>query len=288
MSRVFVLGNVCADITLPVRRLPVAGETLMAEGIGRAPGGKGLNQAVVAARAGAEVHFCAPLGGGADAAMIRAALEAEEFAGLHLLDADQPVDLSVLLVAPDGENCVVSAGACADSLSAKAAAAFVADMAADDFLLIQGNLSRAATLAGLRGRVVLNTAPLRWDFGPLLPRCEVVIANRFEAGRLTGLDDPAQAARRLGGRVGIVTLGGDGCVVADGATLASYPAHPAIALDSTGAGDTFAGVLVAAMARGMRLDLAVIAAQSAAALAVTRHGCFGALPTRLELNEILG
>ncbi len=282
----FVLGNACIDITLPVRRWPVAGETLVAEGISRAPGGKGLNQAVVAARAGAEVRFCAPLGAGADAAMIRDVLEAEGFAGLHLPDVGRATDLSMLLVTPDGENRIVSAGACADALSPNAAAAFVADMADDDFLLIQGNLSQAATLAALRGRV-LNTAPLRWDYASLLPRCEVVIANRFEAGRLSGLDDPAEAARRLGGRVGIVTLGRDGCVVAAGATLARYAAQPVAAVDTTGAGDTFAGVLVAIMALGMDLASAVIAAQSAAALAVTRHGCFGALPTRRELNDII-
>ena len=287
MSRVFVLGNACVDITLRVPRWPMAGETLVAEGISRAPGGKGLNQAVVAARAGAEVRFCAPPGAGPDAAMIRDALEAEGFAGLCLPDVGRPADLSMLLVTPDGENRIVSAGACADALPPEAAAAFVADMADDDFLLIQGNLSRAATSAALRGRVVLNTAPLRWDFAPLLPRCEVVVANRFEAERLTGLDDPGRSAARLGGRIGIVTLGRDGCVVADGATVTSHAPCPAVAVDATGAGDTFLGVLTAAMARGMAVTAAVAAAQSAAALAVTRHGCFGALPTRLELIGII-
>ena len=128
---------------------------------------------------------------------------------------------------------------------------------------------------------------MRWDCAFLLPRCEVLIANRFEAGKLTGRDDPAEAATRLGGRVGIVTLGRDGRVVAAGATLARYAAQRVTAVDTTGAGDTFAGVLVAIMVPGMNLASAIIAAQSAAALAVTRHGCFGAMPTRCELNEII-
>ncbi len=286
MSRVFVLGNASMDISVPVPRLPTPGETLMAGGITRAPGGKGLNQAVVAARAGAEVHFCAPIGRDGDAAAIRTALEAEPLASLTLPIFGAPTDVSMLLVAADGENCIVSTGACADSLTEAAAAAFVAGMAADDFLLIQGNLSLATTLAGLRGRVVLNTAPLRWDFSSLLPRCEVVVANRVEASQITGLAEPGAAARLLGGRTRIVTLGADGCVVADGDRLTTYAAVRMAAVDTTGAGDSFCGVLVAALACGFGLVEAVAMGQRGAALAVTRHGCFAALPTREELAEI--
>src|SRR5258708_29877866 len=102
VARLFVLGNASIDTTLNVPRLPAAGETLMATGILRSPGGKGLNQAVVAARAGASVHFCAPLGIEPETALVRDALAAEGLAGLVLHDDGPPPDLSTLLAAPAG------------------------------------------------------------------------------------------------------------------------------------------------------------------------------------------
>ncbi len=291
MSRVFVLGNASIDVTLPVPRLPSPGETLMATGIARSPGGKGLNQAVVAVRGGVEVHFCAPLGVEPETAMLRAALAAEGFAALRLPDVAQPSDLSILLVADDGENSIVSIGACAEALPVSCAEAFVAAMADDDLLLLQGNLSQMATLAAARlaPRVIINTAPLRWPIAEVVRYCEIVIANRLEAEQITGCSDPAAAATRLGSRIGIVTNGKDGCVVATADGVSHFPACTVSrTVDTTGAGDSFCGALVAGLARGMSLTGAVAAAQQAAALAVGRHGCFPALPTRSEMTAIFG
>jgi ribokinase len=148
---------------------------------------------------------------------------------------------------------------------------------------MQGNLSEAATLAAARAapHVVLNTAPLRWDYARVLPECDLVVANRLEAEMLTGLSDPFAAAGRLRG---IVTIGAEGCVVAGLGAMAPPPVR---AVDSTGAGDTFCGVLAACLLRGTDLRRAVEAALAAAALAVTRAGCFAALPSRAELAAII-
>ena len=289
MSRVFVLGNASIDTTLRVPRLPVAGETLMATGILRAPGGKGLNQAVVAARAGAAVHFLAPVGGEPETALIRDALAREGLASVRLVAVDAATDLSSLMVAPDGENCIVSTGACCDALTADAALGFVGGMVAGDVLLVQGNLRAEVTLAAMlaaRGRgarVMLNTAPLRWDFSAMLALCALVVANRFEARAIAGEDDPRVAAGVLGqGGAGVVTLGAAGCVVADGGVWA-FPAVAVAAVDTTGAGDVFCGVLAALWAAGMRVGDAVGRAQAAAAVSVARAGCYGSFPSRAEL-----
>jgi ribokinase len=292
VRRLFVLGNASIDVSLAVPRLPLPGETLMASGLTRAPGGKGLNQAVVAARCGIPVHFCAPLGAEAEADGVRAALARENFAALDLVDTGRPTDLSTLLVGPDGENCIVSTGDGAFSLDETRAAAFVAGMGARDILLLQGNLTEAASVAAARVApcVIFNTAPLRWPTERLLALCRVIIANEVEAAEITDVADPRVAARRLAeatrGGWAVVTIGGRGCVVAGAGGEASVSAPRVAAVDTTGAGDTFCGALAAALARDVARDAAIAAAQAAAALSVTRAGCFAALPTAGELAAI--
>lgn len=292
MSRIFVLGNASLDTTLRVPHLPAPGETLMATGLLRSPGGKGLNQAIIAARTGAEIRFLAPLGTEPETALIRDTVAAE---GLHATWANTgaPTDLSSLMVAPDGENCIISTGASCDSLGHEAAQGFVAEILPQDLLLMQGNLRHDVTLeaaqtAKRRGaRVMLNTAPLRWNYAALLPLCDLVVANRFEAATITGEPNPHQAAPLLAqGGVAIITLGAEGCLLAN-PTPRLFPAERVAALDTTGAGDVFCGVLAAAWAMGQALPDAIAAAQHAAAISVGREGCFGSFPTKEEIKRVL-
>lgn len=273
VPRVFVLGNASIDTTLRVPRLPLPGETLMATGIQRSPGGKGLNQAIMAARAGAEVHFLAPIG--PDSALLREAVAAERITASWAETAPH-TDLSTLLVAPDGENCIISTGTACDSLDTPTALAFIAQMRPVDLLLIQGNLPLPLTLAAARaaihaqgGRIMLNTAPLRWDYTALLPLCTLVVANRHEAASLPALPSTA-----------ITTLGPEGCRLGH----RHFPAPAVTAIDTTGAGDVFCGVLAAHYARGTPLDDAIPRAQEAAALSVTRAGCYPSFPARHEIK----
>ena len=147
-AELYVLGNASIDVTFNVPRLPAPGETLMARGMVRAPGGKGLNQAVVAARAGARVRFCAPIGGEAETALVHAALAREKFADLRMIVAGQPTDLSTLIVAEGGENCIISTGDCAEGLTPYIAKTFVRPMRAQDWLL---------------GLVLLDSLQLLWQ-----------------------------------------------------------------------------------------------------------------------------
>ena len=134
---------------------------------------------------------------------------------------------------------------------------------------------------------MLNTAPLRWDYARVLPVCDVVVANRLEAWEITGLGGAdAAVALRIGGGVGIVTLGGQGCVVADSDPVVVSPVA-VDAVDTTGAGDVFCGVLAAGLARARDVMDAVGWAQRAAALSATREGCFGSFPSPSELAHLL-
>ncbi len=296
MSRVLVLGNAGVDLSLAVPRLPRPGETLVAGGLSRAPGGKGLNQAVAAARAGADTWFMAAVGDDADGRFVAGALGGEGFGLLRLARAPFATDVSVVLVAADGENSIVTAGACAAALDAAAAAGFAGAAGAGDVLLLQGNLSAAATLAAARAGqargavVVLNTAPLLWAAGPVLRHCAGVVANQGEAEAVTGFGDERAAAALLaaGPAWAVVTLGAAGCLFADAGGVRRLSAVATEAVDSTGAGDTVCGVLAACLARGWATADAVAAGQRAATVTVGRRGAYAALPRRDELARIVG
>jgi len=295
MARVLVLGNAGLDISLAVPRLPERGETLLGDSVSRAPGGKGLNQAVTAARTGILTRFHAPVGRDGQAEEIRLALSVEVSLEFDPAPLDHPSDFSLLMVMPDGENSIVSGGPCATSFSAAAATDFAVTAEAGDVVVLQGNLTQEATLAALKAAsdrgatTLLNPAPLWWEVGSLLPFSTIVVANRGEAEAITGVADPSNAAaalRQQGVSIAIITLGAEGCLVRQGTTIAHYRAMPVNVKDTTGCGDTFCGVLAAALTIGRTIDNAIDLAQRAAAITATRAGAYAALPSRQELAAI--
>jgi ribokinase len=285
-GRVVVIGNAGLDLRLTVPRLPLAGETLIGSAGTRAPGGKGLNQAVVAARCGAEVRFCAPLGNDlAEANEVERHLRSEGFAELILPRLPHATDFSLLMVLPNGENSIVSTSACSLALAPAQAEPALHGLSESDVVLLQGNLSLDTTafiLAAARRQeamTILNPAPFWPGAEKLLGQCSLVIANRIEAESLAGSIDAAGAA--------IITLGADGCMLVDHQQRRSFPAKTVAAIDTTGCGDTFCGVMAASLARGFATEQAIDWAQQAASLTATRPGAFQALPSRAELGAIL-
>jgi ribokinase len=285
-GRVVVIGNAGLDLRLAVPRLPLPGETLIGSAGPRVPGGKGLNQAVVAARCGAEVRFCAPLGNDlAEANEIERHLGQEGFAELILPRLPHATDFSLLMVLPQGENSIVSTSACSLALARAEAEPALRGLGDRDIVLLQGNLSLDTTafvLAAARrqeAKTIFNPAPFWPGAEKLLGQCSLVIANRIEAESLAGSIHDAGAA--------IVTLGADGCRLVERQQQRYFPAEPVTAMDTTGCGDAFCGVMAAALARGFTIDEAIGAAQKAASLTAMRPGAFQALPSREELGAIV-
>ena len=209
-------------LRLAVSRLPLRGETLIGRGGKRAPGGKGLNQAVVAARCGAPVRFCAPLGNDtAEADEVERHLASEGFAELILPRLPHATDFSLLMVLPDGENSIVSTSACSLALTRAQAEPALQGLGEGDVVLMQGNLSLDTTafiLAAARRRkatTILNPAPFWPGVEKLVGQCSLVIANRVEAEALGEAIHAADAA--------IVTLGADGCLLIDRAAATNLP-----------------------------------------------------------------
>jgi ribokinase len=285
-GRVVVVGNAGLDLCLAVPRLPLLGETLIGSAGTRAPGGKGLNQAVVAARCGAEVRFCAPLGNDpAEADEVERHLASEGFAELILPRLPHATDFSLLMVLPQGENSIVSTSACSLALSRAQAEPALKDLGKRDVVLLQGNLSLDTTAfilatAQREGATSLfNPAPFWPGAERLVRQCSLVIANAVEAQSLGESIHDAKAA--------LVTLGADGCLLIERKERRAFPAEIISAIDTTGCGDTFCGMLAAALARDFTIEQAIGAAQKAAALTATRPGAFQALPSRAELGAIL-
>ncbi|GAA4770554.1 ribokinase [Microbacterium gilvum] len=294
MSQIVVLGSANMDLVTRQPRLPEPGETMAGTGFATGAGGKGLNQAVAARRAGADVVFIGAVGDDGFGRELRGFLEAEGVAADRLATSDEPTGIAQVSVLDGGENSIVIvAGANGESALADGDAAAIAEASAlvvqleRPLPLVEKGLS-AARAAGVR--TVLTPAPVDPAAALLLPLADILVPNESEALALSGETDVEAAARVLSATAGtvIVTLGARGSLIARGGEIVSrVEARRVEAVDTTGAGDTFVGVLVAWIVDAAELDDAVRAATAAAAIAVTRPGAAPAMPTRAEIDAAL-
>jgi len=301
-SRIVVVGSSNTDMVVKSNRLPAPGETVTGGQFVMVPGGKGANQAVAAARLGAEVTFVAKVGAdmfGDEA--IEGYRREGILTDLVLRDADLHTGVALILVDDGGENLISVASGANHALTPKDvdAAAERVRMAAVMMIQLEipmDTVIRAAQLAAkVNVPVVLDPAPA--PDGPLdaalLEFVTYLTPNETEAQRLTGIEvtdeDSAKAAAEklldAGARNAIVTLGGKGALVASTEGSFLVPGYKVEAADSTAAGDAFNGALAAALAAGQSLDEAVRQANLVGALSVTRLGAQPSLPTAEELRR---
>lgn len=288
---VLVLGSANLDLVSSVTAIPAPGETVLSTARDARAGGKGLNQAVAAARAGARTAMLGAVGDD-DAAQLL--LRAAAGAGIDTALLRRVAGASGtawIMVRADGENAiVVDSGANAtlerltdDERSAVAAArVLVAQLETPLSAVAEGvALAREAGVP-----VVLNAAPAAALPAELLVCVDVLVVNEHEARHLSGNADPAAAATALLDVVGavVVTLGADGALLADTAGHRRVAGVPAAVVDTTGAGDTFTGVLAATLATGADLDAAAARAVVAGALAVEAAGAVPSIPTAAQIE----
>lgn len=297
---VCVLGSLNLDIIARVAALPRPGETVAAREVLTLPGGKGLNQAIAAARMGAGVRMVGAVG--VDAAgeqLVEALVEAGVDAGRIARIADVPTGTAYISTDDAGENqIVVTAGANARVLPAAVDAAALGDATVFLAQLETPVATLAAFLAAAAGRGtrILNAAPALPDAIALFALAELLIVNETELATLCGTriaaspeDAGALAAGLLtrADQAVIVTLGAAGALRVTRAERRLSPALRVAVVDTTGAGDCFCGALAALIAEGMPADLAMTAAGAAAALCVGRAGAAPAMPRRGEVDALL-
>jgi ribokinase len=302
VKRVLVVGSSNTDMIIRVPRIPRPGETVLGGEFAMAPGGKGANQAVAAARAGGRVTFVARIG---DDLFGREALEGFGRDGIDtrfvLTTPGAPSGIALITVDERGENCISVASGANALLSAADVERAGEAFAPADIVLLQlesplETVAAAAREAAKRGvPVILNPAPAR-DLGDdLLRLITVLTPNELEAELLTGMavrDERSarEAALRLRGRgpgTVVVTLGERGVYALSEGFDGPAPAFRVRALDTTAAGDVFNGALAVALAEKRPLPEALRFAQAAAAMSVSRPGAQPSAPARAEIEALL-
>jgi ribokinase len=303
LGRVVILGVFNADVTFRAARQPRIGETIAGTGFALGPGGKGSNQAVAAAKAGAEVHFLTRLGRDTFADMARA-VWAEAGVTPHVTeDPDSHTGAaSIFVEAATGDNAIIIAPGAAGRISAADIAAQRGLIAAASVFLTQLEQPLDAAMRGLGiareggARTILNPAPAASLPAGMLALCDYITPNESEAEALTGLrvttiDEArtaAEALRAAGAGAVILTLGERGALFHNGTHSTLVPAFDAgPVVETTGAGDAFNGAFAAALARGMAPRAAVRFGCAAAAIAVTRAGAAASMPTLPEIEALL-
>jgi ribokinase len=297
MARIAVLGSITLDAVARMPRFPSPGETLFADRLDVFPGGKGLNQAIAAARLGASVTLLGRVGRDvfADILLDAAAGDAVDTSGVRR--GDGATGFAVPIVVPGGENAILAAPGA--NLSITAAELDVATIEAADALLVQFETpleTVTAAIAIARGagtRVVLNPAPALPFDRRLLASVDVLVVNEVELAMLTdGEEDAATGARMLlsegGAGAVVVALGPAGGCWAAGEQAAAFAAFHVDAVDTVGAGDGFCGALAVALCEGMDWPEATRFAEAAAAVSVTRPGAAPSLARRDEVADLLG
>jgi ribokinase len=299
--RVCVVGSSNLDLTFRMPRLPQPGETLAGQSFQLGFGGKGANQAVMAARLGARVTMITRIGRDVFGEQTVHNFQQHGIDTTHVLrDEERPTGTAAILVEPGGQNCILlvaGANAALTPADVRAAAEAIRECG---ILLCQLEVPLETTqeafcIARAAGvRTILNPAPAAPLPDDLLRLTDLCIPNETEAEQLTGqrvttLEEARRAAeqlRRRGAGTVLVTLGAGGVLVMD-ESGEHIPAVPVRAVDASGAGDVFIGSLAVFLLEGLALGQAVQRANRAAALSVTRPGTQASFPTRTEIESYL-
>jgi ribokinase len=299
---VLVVGSITADLTTFSGRLPARGETILGDEFTMVLGGKGANQAVAASLAGSTTHMVACIGDDYFAALVTQGLT-KAGVNLNFVHAvEGPTGIAHIRVDESGENDIVMVPLANSALSKNQIDSFFADPSVTASVLltqleipwiITQHAVRKASHAGLT--VILDPAPAVELDADIWPMVDIVTPNETEARILTGIsvtdvDTAAQAGRWFvarGARHAIITMSSAGAVLVSGDRVAYFSSIPVEVVDTTAAGDAFAGYLGASLAKGIDLDGAISLAMAAGALTVTKRGASPSLPKRVDVDKLL-
>ncbi|MCW8278973.1 ribokinase [Pseudomonas sp. PCH199] len=298
-AKVVVIGSLNMDLVTRAPRLPQGGETLIGHSFATVSGGKGANQAVAAARLGAQVSMVGCVGADAYGEELRAALLVEQIDCQAVSTVDGSSGVALIVVGDNSQNAIVIVAGANGALTPALIGCFDSVLQAADVIICQLEVPDATVGHALkRGRelgktMILNPAPASRPLPPgWYANIDYLIPNESEASALSGFAvdsrQTAQAAAtrliEMGAGKVIITLGAQGSLFADGQRFEHFPAPTVKAVDTTAAGDTFVGGFAAALANGKSEAEAIRFGQVAAALSVTRAGAQPSIPTLSEVQ----
>jgi ribokinase len=299
MSRIIVIGSSNTDMVIKSKKLPGPGETIIGGTFLMNPGGKGANQAVAAARLNGKVTFVAKTGNDIFGSEAKQLFDNENIDTRFLIrDNDNPSGVALINVDENGENSIVVASGSNGTLSAYDIHDEVFKTTNEDIFLMQleipvGTVEYVAQKAAGNGsRVILNPAPAKQLSSEILSCLYMIIPNETEAEILTGIKvTDALSAEKAAGKLFnrgvknvVITMGGSGAFLFTAGYSKMITVVPVKAIDSTAAGDVFCGALAVALSEGKNNEEAIIFANKAAAISVTRMGAQASAPYRKEIN----
>lgn len=296
------IGSLNVDLVFRVDRMPGVGETVTGHGLEQHLGGKGLNQALAAARAGGEVALIGAVGTDDGGAWMRRELSAAGVDASGVADVEGPSGTALIEVDAGGDNRIVVVGGANSWLTADYCSEQVRRYPAARVALAPLEVTPSAIVGALGAahdmglRTILNTAPVPPDGVPeeLFATVDIMVANEHEAALISGVGvtDPTsavEAGRALCQRgVGttVITLGPAGCVWVTANDSGHVPAFPVTPIDTVAAGDAFCGVLAASFAEGRDWSECLRRANAAGALATTVAGASPSLPSATAIDEL--
>ncbi|MCK6209505.1 ribokinase [Georgenia sp. EYE_87] len=301
--KIAVVGGYGVGMTMRVPHFPTPGETVSGGAYAEGPGGKGSNQAIAAARLGADVSLLTAIGKDHLADAAGRLWDREKVQHDHVVRTDSTTMVGFILVGDDGENEIAIAPGALSDLTADHVENFRETIRDADIVMVSMEIPLEAVGAALRiakeegTTSLLNPAPAvrlpddLWDW------IDILTPNQSEAAQILNLPvthdrSAADVAEQLRARTDaaiVMTLGSSGCAVLDGTEFRQVGAFaPSEVLDTTGAGDTFNAALAVAIARGESLERAARFANAAGAHAVTRSGVIDALPTPEQIARVMG
>ena len=288
MAKILNIGSLNLDYVYAVTHFVEAGETLLARARNVFAGGKGLNQTVAAARAGAQVYHGGAVG--ADGEMLLDLLKGAGADVSAVAWVDVPTGHAIIQVSPQGENAIVILGGANRAVSPETVEAALEKVSAGDILLLQNEINglgliiRKAAQKGLR--ILFNPAPMEASVKALpLELLDTLIVNEGEGRALAGDMDALRAAypdQKI-----LLTQGSRGASLWTGSELIFQPAFRVKAVDTTAAGDCFLGYYAAALAEDLPFADALRLAAAASALAVQKQGAAPSIPLRREVEDFL-
>ena len=288
MARILNIGSLNLDYVYAVPRFVTAGETLLSSRRNVFPGGKGLNQTVAAARAGAKVYHAGAVGADGDMLLDLLRDAGADVSAVSRVDA--PTGHAIIQVTPQGENAIVILGGANRSVTPETVEKALEKVDAGDILLLQNEINsldaiiRRAAKKGLR--ILFNPAPMEDSVKSLpLELLDTLVVNEVEGRALAGDMDALRTAyprQKI-----LLTQGSRGASLWTGSELIFQPAFPVQAVDTTAAGDCFLGYYAAAIAENLPYAQALRLAAAASALAVQRQGAAPSIPIRRDVEEMI-
>jgi len=298
MGKIVVIGSTNTDMVVKSRKIPSPGETILGGTFMMNPGGKGANQAVAAARLNGNVTFVTKMGNDLFGEQAKHIFDFEGIDSRYIVnDPKNPSGIALIMVDQDGENCIVVAPGSNGTLSAYDIAEDVYGNDPSDVFLMQlevpvSTIEFVAQKVFERGnRVILNPAPARQLSDDLLNCVDIITPNEVEAEILTGIkvvdaasaEEAADKLMSTGVKNVIITMGAAGAFLHTDKVSKLIPVVPVRAVDTTAAGDVFNGALAVAISEGKDLEEAVVFANKAASISVTRMGAQASAPYRKEI-----